>query len=83
MMAVVYANFTTFILSGRYSQLTFGEQIDDSFPLILKLLGLFSCVAIVGQVFLGLRRLRGLLGVEAAEGASTPEQLGQALGEVH
>ncbi|HZI02828.1 MAG TPA: methyl-accepting chemotaxis protein, partial [Archangium sp.] len=82
-MAVVYANLTTFILGGRYSQLTLGERLDDSFPLILKLLAVFSCIAIVAQVGLCLRRLRVLLGVEATEGPCKPEQLGQALLEVH
>ena len=46
-MAVVYANLTTSILSGRYAQLTVGERLDDSFPLFLKLMAVFSCSAIV------------------------------------
>ncbi|MFY0565585.1 methyl-accepting chemotaxis protein [Archangium lansingense] len=82
-MAVVYANLTTFILSGRYSQLTLGERLDDSIPLLLKLTGVFSCISIVLQAILGLRRLRVLLGVESAQGSIPPEQLGQALREVH
>ncbi|MFE8600721.1 methyl-accepting chemotaxis protein [Archangium violaceum] len=81
-MAVVYANFTTSILSGRYAQLTIGERLEDSLPLFLRLMGVFSFTAIVVQAVLCLRRLRGLLVVEAAEGPSQPEQLGRAMREV-
>jgi methyl-accepting chemotaxis protein len=82
-MAVVYANLTTFILGARYAQLTLGERLDGRVPLFLELMGAFSCLAIGVQAVLCLRRLRALLGVEAAQGRCEPEQLGQALLEVH
>ncbi|PTL78745.1 methyl-accepting chemotaxis protein [Vitiosangium sp. GDMCC 1.1324] len=81
--AIVYANLTTAILGGRYAQLTLGEQMVGNFPLFLRLMGVFSLIAVGVAVVLCMRRLRVLRGVEASAGPVEPERLGQALLEVH
>ncbi|MFL5356150.1 methyl-accepting chemotaxis protein [Archangium sp.] len=83
LMAIIYANGTTAILAGRYAQLTLLEQLRDTFPLFLQLMGAFSLVAIGMEAFLCLRRLRVLRGVEREAGPQEPERLALALGEVH
>ncbi|QRN94531.1 methyl-accepting chemotaxis protein [Archangium violaceum] len=83
LMAVLYANFTTAALSGRYAQLIFGEERDDSFSLFLRLAGVFSLFAMGVAVVLCLRRLRVLRSVELARGPCEPARLEQALLELH
>jgi methyl-accepting chemotaxis protein len=83
LLAVLYANLTTAILGGRYTQLTFGEQLGDGFSLFLQLMGGFSLVAMGVEVALCLRRLRVLRSLETAQGPQPPETLGQALAEIH
>ncbi|HEX8434311.1 HAMP domain-containing methyl-accepting chemotaxis protein [Archangium sp.] len=83
LLSVLYANLTTAILAGRYGQLTLDEQLGESFPLFLQLMGVFSLMAMTVEGFLCLRRLRVLRDVEAAEGPVAPERLGQAVLEVH
>ncbi len=83
LLPLLYANLTTVLLAGRYGQLTLGEQLGESFPLFLLLMGVFSLLALAVEVVLCLRRLRVLRGLEAAAGPVEPERLGQAVMEVH
>ena len=82
MMAVLYANLTTAVLAGRYSQLTLGELLGADFPLFLELMALFSLLAMAVEVGLGLRRVHVLRGLETAEGPQPPDKLGQAVVEI-